>query len=81
MTDLDMAQLRLCTLLEQKLPYEQLSFNALLEQNKEIIAALKELSETLKANANAQQLAFEWRLKKTFPVYLERSEYPRIKEG
>ena len=57
----------------------QLSFDALLEQNKEIIAALKDISETLKANANAQQLALEWRLKSTSIVYMERSEYPRIK--
>ena len=57
----------------------ELIFDALLEQNKEIIAVLKDISKTMKANANAQQLALEWRLKKTFPVYLERSEYPRIK--
>ena len=59
----------------------QLNLDALLEQNKEIIAALKDISETLKANANAQQLALEWRLKNTSPVYTERSEYPRIKAG
>ena len=66
MTDLEKTELRLETLLEQ---------------NKEIIAGLKDIRETLKANANAQQLALEWRLKKTFPVYLKRPEYPRIKEG
>ena len=59
----------------------KLKFDALLEQNKEIIAVLKDISGTLKTNANAQQLALEWRLGKTFPVYMERSEYPRIKEG
>ena len=59
----------------------ELKFDALLGQNKEIIEVLKDISETLKANANAQQLALEWMLKKTFPVYLERSEYPRIIAG
>ena len=59
----------------------ELQLETLLEQNKEIIAGLKDISETLKANANAQQLALEWRLKKSSPLYLERSEYPRIKEG
>ena len=66
MTDLEKMELRLETLLEQ---------------NKEIIAVLKDISDTLKANVNAQQLALEWRLKNTVPVYMERSEYPRIKAG
>ena len=59
----------------------ELKFDALLEQNKEIIAALKNINETMKTNPYREQLALCLKNILAVPLYRERSEYPRIKAG